>query len=310
MMMEDDDDAEILIDAATFQKPLGQLAETLAQKVKREAPSLLPAPPFIAADLHVMVRQAMNTYDLLFYVNADERRHGDCYWRPAYTMVMLPLIRGMIDCLYNITAILQNPKQNGSWFRKSGFRKALKDLDEDEAKYAGTPKWDAWIQKNRDGYDLQMRVCGLTKAEVLTQSSWPTLGTYVSSKRPGGTITPHQDFLKTFIYGPWREYSAMAHGAFEGLMKVGMYYVTDSMPHDDRPKIDAIFPRIMFMHIARAAAILLCIITELQAHFHFGGARINERIHQMWNALMPVFEVRELYNESFLQLMKDNRIEP
>jgi hypothetical protein len=190
VMMMEGDDAEIVIDAATFQKPLGQLAETLAQKVKREAPSLLPSHPFIATDLHVMVRQAMNTYDLLFYVNADERRDGDCYWRPAYTMVMLPLIRGMIDCLYNITAILQDPKENGSWFRKSGFRKALKDLDEDEAKYAGSPKWDAWIQKNRDGYDLQMRVCGLTKAEVLTQSSWPTLGAYVSSKRLGGTITP------------------------------------------------------------------------------------------------------------------------
>jgi hypothetical protein len=310
IMTMQDEDAEIVIDAGTFQRPLFLLAETLAQKVKREAPSLIPAPPFIAADLHVMIRQAMHTYDLLFYVNADERRENDCYWRSEYTMVMLPLIRGMIDCLYNITAILQDPKENGPWFRKSGFRKALKDLDEDEAKYGGRPKWDAWIQKNRDGYDFQMRVCGLTKAEVLVQPYWPTLGTYVSNRQPGGTFTSHQDFLKTFTYGAWREYSAMAHGAFEGLMKVGMYYVSDSMPHEDRPKIDAIFPRILFLHISRAAAILLCIITELQSHFHFDGAHINERIHKMWDALMPVFEVKELYNERYSQLMKDKRIEP
>jgi hypothetical protein len=34
-------------------------------------------------------------------------------------MVSLPLIRNMIDCLYNITAILQNPGVNGSWFRRT-----------------------------------------------------------------------------------------------------------------------------------------------------------------------------------------------
>src|SRR5438552_2976423 len=107
------------IDARTFQKPLAELAETLAQKVKREAPALMSAPQFVPVDLHVLTRQAMRTYDLLFYVNADERREGDCYWRPAYTVVTLPLIRNMIDCLFNITAILQDPRRNGPWFRRS-----------------------------------------------------------------------------------------------------------------------------------------------------------------------------------------------
>jgi hypothetical protein len=54
------------IDASTFQKPLGQLAEVLAQKVKREALALPPAPGFVAVDLHVLVREGMSTYDLLF----------------------------------------------------------------------------------------------------------------------------------------------------------------------------------------------------------------------------------------------------
>jgi hypothetical protein len=30
----------------------------------------------------------------------------------------------------------------------------------------------------------------------------------------------------------------------------------------------------------------------------------------MWDALMPVFEVKELNNERYSQLMKDKRIEP
>ena len=55
------------IDAGTFQKQLIQLAETVAQKVKREAPGLLPGvPAFVSFDLHILTRQAMHTYDLFF----------------------------------------------------------------------------------------------------------------------------------------------------------------------------------------------------------------------------------------------------
>ena len=121
-----DPELEVDIDATTFQRPLEQLAEVIAQKVKREAPKLLSAPLYVALDLHVLIRQAIYTYNLLFYVNADERRETDCYWRIAYSIVTLPLIRNMIDSLYNVTAILQDPSTNGPWFRKSGYKKGPK----------------------------------------------------------------------------------------------------------------------------------------------------------------------------------------
>jgi hypothetical protein len=68
------------------------LAEVLAQKLYREAPKVIPAPKFVALDLFVVIRKAMWTYDLLFYLNADERRKGDCYWRSAYSVTALSLI--------------------------------------------------------------------------------------------------------------------------------------------------------------------------------------------------------------------------
>ena len=54
------------MNAPTFQKQMGQLAEVLAQKVKREAPALLRGSGYVAADLHTLMRQALRTYDLLF----------------------------------------------------------------------------------------------------------------------------------------------------------------------------------------------------------------------------------------------------
>jgi hypothetical protein len=90
MSQSDPEITEYNIDASTFQRPLALLAEVLAQKVKREAPKLLSAPSYVATDLHVLVRKAMYTYDLLFYLNADERRQTDCYWKNAYTIIALP----------------------------------------------------------------------------------------------------------------------------------------------------------------------------------------------------------------------------
>jgi len=299
------------IDAGTFQKQLVQLAETIAQKVKREAPSLLPGvPAFVSFDLHILTRQAMHTYDLLFYLNADERREKDCYWRPAYSVVTLPLIRNMIDCLYNITSILENPGVKGRWFRASGFKKMLAALDEDEARYGGRPEWDLWINKGRDFLDFEIRNQGLNTAEVLAACPWPTLGQYINRQQPGGTFTAHQGFLKAFMHGLWREYSAMAHGGSDGLTPVAVYYVPDSLLHEQRENVDQHHPRLLFKHITRAAATLLCIVTELQAYFRFDGARINERIHDVWEALNPAFEVKELFDERYAQLMKDKGIEP
>jgi hypothetical protein len=300
----------INVDASTFQKPLGKLAEVLSQKVKREAAKLLGVPDFVAFDLHVLTRQAQYTYDLLFYLNADERRETDCYWRPAYSVVTLPLIRNMIDSLYNITAILENPRYHGPQFRKNGYKNFLKGLDKDQVRYGGRPEWDEWIAKGRAEVDFEIRKMGFTVADVLAEKEWPTLGQYIARKRKGGTLTPHQEFLKTLVYGRWREYSAMAHGASDGLMRTAIFYIADSLPHEERPKLDDGHLRLLSKHIGQAAAILLCIVTELQAHCHFDGADIDERIHKMWNALMPAFVVKELYSERYEKLMKDKRIYP
>jgi hypothetical protein len=298
------------LDATTFQIPLSKLAEVLAQKLRREAPKLLAAPDYVAVDLHVLLRQMIYTYHLIFYLNADERAKTDSSWKVQYSIVTLPLIRNMIDCLYNITVILENPAANGAAFRKSGYKAILTALDEDEAKYGGKAEWDEWIAKARAFLADDMRRRKFKTADVMAASQWLTLGRYVKRLQPGGVLTPHQQFMKTLNYGPWREYSAKAHGAFDGLLDTGMYYISDAFLHEDRETIDQTHPMKIAMHISQAAGVLLSVATELQAYFHFDddGARINERIHEMWKALMPTFTVKELYRTRYRRLMKEKRI--
>ena len=82
----------------------------------------------------------------------------------------------------------------------------------------------------------------------------------------------------------------------------------DNVPHDDRTKIETMYAAFLTRHIGRAAMLLLCIATELQLYFRFDGAKINARIQEMWNVLMVGFEVKEIYEERYMRLMKERGI--
>jgi len=121
----------VVIDAKTFQEPLRTLGEAMTEKVFREGPGRLAGPRYIAEDLSMMLRYALGIYHLLFYLNADERRRGDCYWHVVDGVSAMPLVRSLIDCLYNTTTILSNPEGKGPAYRRSGLRRTLDDLKED-----------------------------------------------------------------------------------------------------------------------------------------------------------------------------------
>jgi hypothetical protein len=126
----------------------------------------------------------------------------------------------------------------------------------------------------------------------------------------GRPLTAHQQFLKKLTLGFWQEYSGIAHATFQGLMATAMCYVTDKVPPEEEPAFHDAVENMLFIGMVRVAAILLCILTEVQAHCRFGGARINERLHEVWNALLSASEVRELYDERYSKLMEDRGIRP
>jgi hypothetical protein len=299
--------AERGIDSRTFQGKLGELATTLALKVQREGPHYPLKPVFVIPDIYYLIRQSQRTYDLFFFMNADERRKNDSDWRVAYSAVILPLIRTMIDCLYNITAILQNPGPKGYQFRESGYKQILQSLDADQRRYGGDPRWDAYIVERRKSLEFDMRANGITEAQARQAEIWPTLSKYLRVEK-NVQPTPHQDFLRKLTFGFWQEYSGISHATFQGLVPIAALLAPNDLPHEHRPMLEASGERMIFWHIARVSAILLCTLTEVQAYFKFEGARINQRLHEIWKALVPVSEIKELYDERYDKLMQDKGI--
>jgi len=292
------------LDVRTFQYKLDELATTLAYKVQREGHQHGLQPQFVIPDIYFLLRQAQRTYDLFFYLNADERRLKDSDWKIAYSAVTLPLVRTMIDCLYNITAILQNPGVKAHEFRASGYRLTLKALDADEQRYGGDPKWSEYIASRRKSISFDMRMNGFNEAEVREAPTWRTLSGYLRVKKTV-QLSAHQEFLKRLTFGFWQEYSGISHATFQGLMPIALFFNPKDLPHEDRPSIDNVGELMIATHIARVSGILICILTEVQAYCRFDGAHINQRLHEIWNALVAVPEIKELYDERYSRLMKE-----
>jgi hypothetical protein len=305
-----------LVNAKDFQEDLAGLTETIVNQVFTEGVQKGGWSIFVSQDIAVMLKYALSIYRLLLYINADSHRAAP-EWRTDYGATGMVLVRSLIDCLYNVTAILQNPSLVWPVYRKSGFRKVLNDLDELQQRYAGQRKWRSYVAGRRKVVKLQIRQSGFTLSEINAMKKrdlWPTLGVYATQAQKGGTFTDHQQFLQSFTYSDWRQYSALSHGAFEafagllGDMPVGSYYAEKLLPHELRPKIEESYDRFLSMHIGRAATVLLCLITELQAYCRFDGHRINERTCEIWAALLPLFETKELYDGRYEKLMADRGI--
>jgi len=86
----------VMIDASTYQRLIGRLSETLAQKVMREGNKQIAAPHTFHPDIFISMRQAQNTYNFLHWVHSDDLR-ASVGWSDTYTVACEPLIRNLMD---------------------------------------------------------------------------------------------------------------------------------------------------------------------------------------------------------------------
>ncbi len=306
-------DNPVRVDAKTFQEPLSALAETMVQKVFREGKSHCGFPENMHDDIAMMLRYALSIYRLLFYLNADVRRQKDTEWHVEYGVSAMTLVRSLIDCLYNITLFLENPAKAAE-YRKCGLKKVLDALDAERDAHPGDQAWEAWRAERLPFVEGFIVRCGFTVGDVRAQGKWQTMGSYVGTKGPGGSLTPHQRFLGQFTHLQWKQYSALSHAGYEGFAglldaaPLGAYFMTDFLPHELRAKVEERYELHVSSHLGRAALLLLCIVTELQASCRFDGAEINARICRVWDALLPLYDTKELYDGRYSQLMADKGI--
>ena len=293
----------ISIDASKFSAQLSELANAIALKVEREGPRVMPSSP-IPVDTCVILRQLTQTYNLIRFINADDTRFENAAYHQPYSFVLLPLIRTMIDGFYNCTAMLDDPSRSRV-FRISGLYRMRETLEADESRYSEDIRWKQHLSKARDTLEDMMRVDAISDADLANpKNKWPLLGTYLK-----GRDTPHKQMLRKLTLGFWREYSSISHASFDGLLSI-FPFIASGIPHEMRGEVEDAAERDIAMHFGRTAGLLLCLLTEIQHFYKFDGAEIDKRLGQLWAAMIPMVEIRELYDYRFKGLLREPCAEP
>lgn len=289
------------IDAGTFSQQIADLAETLRHKVEREGHLIIPNAN-LTADIGVILSQLIWTYNLLCWINADETRHRGTGYREPYTFVSLPLVRTIIDGFYNCTVMLDDPSRSRK-FRINGFFKLRQALREDESRYKNDSAWEADFQNRRSILARGLALEKLTDTDLDDKKNkWQLLGDYLKH----GQDTQHKQLMRHISIGFWSEYSSISHCSYDGLVQLFPFIARDRLPHDMRTsELDNYRLRHFSMHFARAAVLLLCLLTEIQNYFKFDGANIDKRLREVWTAMIPIYEAKGLYDFRYNGLLRE-----
>lgn len=289
-----------VIDASKFSTPLSELAVTLTYKVEREGSKIF-RDSAIPVDTGVILRQLTQTYNLFRFINGDETRFENSAYRQSYSFVILPLVRTMIDGFYNCTALLDAPSRSRA-FRISGYYRMRESLQADEARYSDDPLWKEYLIELRQNFEREMRVEGVSNIDLDDKANkWPLLGEYLKNQPD----TPHKEMLRKLTLGFWKEYSSISHASYDGLVSLYPFIASDRVPHESRPNLEDAADRHITMHFGRAAGLLLCLLTEIQHFYKFYGADIDKRLGQLWAAMIPIVEIRELYDYRYKDLLRE-----
>ena len=249
----------------------------------------------------MILRQLLHTYNLLLFLNSEERIDKDTNYRLAHSFVSLPLVRTMIDGFYNCTAMLDKPER-ARVYQISGFYRVRESIQADEARYGSDPDWRAYLKAKRESYKLALRIASFTEADLDDKKNeWPLLGAYLKQKPD----TPHRQLLRTFTLGFWKEYSSISHASYDGLADI-LPFIGEDVQLVGRRIGDTDVPeRYTAMHISRASLLMLCLLTEIQAFYRFEGpAEIDGRLASIWQAMHPLFEVKKLYESRYKGLLR------
>ena len=287
-----------IIDASKFPVAVSNLARTVINKLEREGHTIAGLPDN-GAEISLILRQVAHTYNLILFINADDNRFENYGYHSAYSFVSLPLVRTMIDGLYNCTAMLNDPL-SARRYKISGFFRMRETLQANEAAYADRPEWVEALKFQRRSYEEGLLINGIATIELdNTKNKWLLLGEYLK-----GADTPHKQMLRKLTLGFWREYSSISHASFDGLTSIFPFIVGRELPAQLHDRLDEASERALAMQVFRAAGLLMCLVTEIQHFCHFQGASIDQRLADTWASMLEIYEIKELYELRYHSLLK------
>jgi hypothetical protein len=288
------------LDYAVIQKDWMSLFEGMALKLEREFPPKL-ASSGAREFVWLTFRVALNTYKTMVFICAE--KPPDPLRRPEYTVSCPPLVRTLVDSLFNIVFALEDLEGRVSWYYKAGWRENQERLERYIQTYGSLEEWKTWLETFKAGQEHGASIWGISaqeRANLKLINFWPLPSQMVRfGLATTDTLPATRAFLQYLNDWFYRELSQESHMSFPGLAhRGGMLMELDKKEPLIQEKLDHNRSTQMVMTMT----ILLALGSEIDQNFNFG---FKQRIMVLWGILSDALPIaKEVYQARYAGLLR------
>jgi len=257
-----------------------------------------------------LVRLAVLNYKTIAFVCSDLK--DGAVRDPRFCLATPALNRTILEIIASTLYLLEDLPRHADLFFKAAWRDEQETLAKYRARYAGRPRWDAYISTRTAGVEKleeSLRITDQEKQDINRVLRWPKLGKIIKRVRadyPNSEALPYLEFLNDWVY---RELSTQSHLEPKGLGEMGLFFLgmadLQAISRQDRDGVDE---RLEFKlqefrtnQVWTAVTLILSLATEIDSHFDYG---LREKLAFYWTLFRAHSEtVEEFHDERYGALL-------
>ena len=224
-------------------------------------------------------------------------------WQPEFAFAVPPLARTLLDSLFNIIYMFDEPAQNVHWFLANGWTDQVKEHKRLHGTYGKDPMWATWFETSAaEIKQMEEELVTLTPAERARPEKpakgwWPNPGAMLRQ----GLEATKQDrnhflgYLNDWFY---RELSGDSHLSLSGLLHRGGHFL---------PLAEGI-NRNQLLGLARSKFILnsltlyVALLSEISVELSLD--REKAKLREIWTKLVPHRQAEGLFKQRYEKVLQ------
>jgi hypothetical protein len=235
----------------------------------------------------LMLRQARFTLlSGLYICSGTEGPSSD--WVPEMMLTVAQLNRNLLDVLFNLIFLFENPIDHAPWYLKAGWRDAALELERLRLEFGDLPgsKEELTRRDQQLAEDaLRLRLTNEEWKNPKLVSAWPSPSNMISyrltkfSARP-----PHREVIRYLYDHFFVQFSWAAHAHYFGFRRTASILFRANLLPDQRSVVERVhIPALRGSAAELAALFFLCITTEIDLQYQFGLA---SQLFKCWEEIM------------------------
>jgi hypothetical protein len=280
------------LDFEVIERPIDTLLAAVANKIERECPTALSRVPWSQALFLVTVRVVNVTYRTIRFICADKpKEHAS---RVEYSISVPPLNRSILDSVFTVMFILEDPQERCGLYFKAGWRESRLMYEKCLSTYGNSHDWTPWLGAVLDHLQKGNAFFAITpdqEANPNTIPSWPNPGAMKSHGMNKDDQLPAGRKFMTYL-DDWyyKELSVQSHLSASGFETRGGFLIKGLPPPED---VARELERFRSIQVSKSVTLTMIFLSELELGLHLG---LQERIKYLWTILAAhALEAKEIY---------------